>query len=435
MPQQTMKLKIILCLALVVSGGLAAFSASAADTNSLRIVVVPSKTDVRIREAFSLALRVENPTATNQSVRVMTCSWQDEWQSSNPKIPWGGAECSKNFAVDVEIPPGGAYTNKAQIFIYELTSDKELSFRMGFTPIGSKKTFWSDEIKLNLLPPDMLKQINQATNLLAGFQKSKSVDQLERALRTVEGMPFPGIDKTVEPAVARRAEAKMWLTLLAAIEQSIDTNYDVNNPTNWAAVNLIPPPTAEGMRYPSGVNPKDIKEPEIRAQYEAALKLNDEKIVRANFQTGVRNIELLAVLDVERFFSTYYTTSKEDQSEVENLLHQAKLSPERTQKLKALFEPTKPAGNGVDTNLTRQISGGQIKHVPLDFLADIPSLKDVSLKMSEAELLEIIRQQKLDYTHEIEHGDSIYSVHPKEYVVVIITFRQGHCGGIQRMRD
>jgi hypothetical protein len=120
---------------------------------------------------------------------------------------------------------------------------------------------------------------------------------------------------------------------------------------------------------------------------------------------------------------------------VENLLHQAKLSPERTQKLKALFEPTKPAGNGVDTNLTRQISGGQIKHVPLDFLADIPSLKDVSLKMSEAELLEIIRQQKLDYTHEIEHGDSIYSVHPKEYVVVIITFRQGHCGGIQRMRD
>jgi hypothetical protein len=95
---------------------------------------------------------------TNQTVRVMNCSWQDEWKSSNPKIPWGGAVCSKNFAVDVEIPPGGAYTNEARILIYDLIPDKELSFHMGFTPIGSGKTYWSDEVKLKILPPDVWRQ-------------------------------------------------------------------------------------------------------------------------------------------------------------------------------------------------------------------------------------------------------------------------------------
>jgi hypothetical protein len=121
----------------------------------LRIIVVPSKTEVRVREPFSLALRVENPTTTNQTVRVMNCSWQDEWTNSNPKISEMGWDCAKNFAVNVEIPPGGAYTNESQMLIYDLIPDKELSFRMGFTPIGSNKVFGSNEIKLRILPPDI----------------------------------------------------------------------------------------------------------------------------------------------------------------------------------------------------------------------------------------------------------------------------------------
>jgi hypothetical protein len=145
-----MKPKLILCLALVLSGGFV----NAADTNSLRVVIIPSKTEVRIKEPFSLALRVENPTQTNQTIRVMNCSWEDEWQSSNTNLPLGAWDCTKNFAVNVIIPPGGAYTNESSMLIYNLIPDKELSFRMGFTSIGSKETFWSNEVKLHILPPD-----------------------------------------------------------------------------------------------------------------------------------------------------------------------------------------------------------------------------------------------------------------------------------------
>jgi hypothetical protein len=75
------------------------------------------------------------------------------------------------------------------------------------------------------------------------------------------------------------------------------------------------------------------------------------------------------------------------------------------------------------------------KYSPLYFLADIPSLKNVSLSISEQELLNILRQQKIAYTKEIEKdGAIIYNIHPKEDVIVIFSFRKGHCSGIQRIR-
>lgn len=147
-----MKSKLILCLALVLSGGLATFSTRAADMNSIRVVVIPSKTEVRVTEKFKVALRVENPTTTNQTVRVMSCSWDEEWQTSNTNISWIGWDCTRNGAKNVEVPPGGAYTNELDMLIPEPISEKTLLYRMGFTPIESKQTFWSDGVKLTILP-------------------------------------------------------------------------------------------------------------------------------------------------------------------------------------------------------------------------------------------------------------------------------------------
>jgi hypothetical protein len=141
-----MKPKLILCLALVLCGGFA----NAADTNSLRVVVIPSKTEVHVKEKFNVALRVENLTTNNQTVRVMSCSWDEEWKTSNTNIAWLGWGCIKNNIHSVEISPGGAYTNELEMLIPEPISKKTLSFRMGFTPIDSKQTFWSDEVKLNV---------------------------------------------------------------------------------------------------------------------------------------------------------------------------------------------------------------------------------------------------------------------------------------------
>ena len=168
--------KLLLGLALVLSGGwLTALPANAADTNSLRVVVIPSKTEVRIKETFKVALRVENPTTTNQTVRVWSCSWNEEWQTSNTNISWLGWICTINYAVNVKIPPGGAYTNELEMLIPEPISEKTLSFRMGFTPVDSKKTFWSDAVIIGVAPQpatnkDLTKQI---PDILSECQKIK----------------------------------------------------------------------------------------------------------------------------------------------------------------------------------------------------------------------------------------------------------------------
>jgi hypothetical protein len=167
--------KLILCLALVWSGCLVAVSASAADTNALRIRVIPSTTEVRVKEKFKVALRVENPTTTNQTVRVMSCSWDEQWKSSNTNISWPGRICTINYAMNVAIPPGGAYTNELEMLIPEPTSEKRLSFRMGFTPIGSDKTSWSETVVIGVAPQlatnqDLTKQISA---ILTECQKIK----------------------------------------------------------------------------------------------------------------------------------------------------------------------------------------------------------------------------------------------------------------------
>ena len=143
-----MKPKIILCLALVLSGGFV----NAADTNSLRVIVIPSKTEIHVKETFKVALRVENLTTTSQTVRVWSCSWNQEWKTSNTNISWLGWDCTRNVTRNVEIPPGGAYTNELEMLIPEPISEKTLSFRMGFTPIDSNQTFWSDDVQLRIIP-------------------------------------------------------------------------------------------------------------------------------------------------------------------------------------------------------------------------------------------------------------------------------------------
>ncbi|HEX5397630.1 MAG TPA: hypothetical protein VFY06_01090 [Verrucomicrobiae bacterium] len=143
-----MKPKLLLCLALVLT---ILFVCEAQPV--LRVVIIPSTNNIRILEPFGLALRVENPTRTNQTIRVMSCSWYEEWQSSSTNITWIRWICTRNFATDVSIPAGGAYTNELKMLIPKPIPEKKLSFRMGFTSIGSARTLWSNEIKLHILPP------------------------------------------------------------------------------------------------------------------------------------------------------------------------------------------------------------------------------------------------------------------------------------------
>ena len=128
-------------------------AAEVANTNALRVLVKPSKTEVRINELFQVALRVENVSATNQYVRVMNCSWYQHWKTSNSNITWVSWICTVNSAVTVEIAPGGAYTNQLTMLVPEALSQDTLSFQMGFRPSTSRTPFGVRMLCLTSLSP------------------------------------------------------------------------------------------------------------------------------------------------------------------------------------------------------------------------------------------------------------------------------------------
>lgn len=167
---------LLACFASLLWSG---YSLSAADPATdapsgqrFQVTAEPAKTKVRLHEVFKVALRVVNVTETPQLIRVMNCSWPDHWRASNPQVMNHGWDCSKNFPVDETIAPGAAYAKELEVVVCtpaecqvavasnqrtnpalkNLVSAGPLSFKMGFTPIGSTQIYWSDEIKIEIVP-------------------------------------------------------------------------------------------------------------------------------------------------------------------------------------------------------------------------------------------------------------------------------------------
>jgi F5/8 type C domain len=89
---------------------------------------------------------------------------------------------------------------------------------------------WTSAAEIGVIPVgenvDLLTNpIYQAKALLSEFKKTKSIEQLEKAYVTVGNIPEPGVDQKVPIATARREKAKMCFSLLAVIDQNIDTNF------------------------------------------------------------------------------------------------------------------------------------------------------------------------------------------------------------------
>jgi hypothetical protein len=176
----------------------------------------------------------------------------------------------------------------------------------------------------------MENQIQQVAAALAEFEKTKSLERLESAIQTLDGLDLPQPSDTA----ARQRAGRLWLAVLEAIDRNLDPKFD---PKDVPAANVVPP-TFKGITYPSGVDPTAIPDPAARAEYEAALNKNKEKADRYRFQNKLRRLDSRATAAAQTFFKRFYTTSAADQKEFDELLEKARPSPARAQKLKAIFE-------------------------------------------------------------------------------------------------
>jgi RNA polymerase sigma factor (sigma-70 family) len=125
--------------------------------NTLTVTIKPKANRVRAKETFKVDLRVVNSSKATQSFQVMSCSWYEHWKSSNERVSWEGWDCAENIKYTVKLEPGEAYENTLPMLLAGEPQEK-VSFKMGFTPIGSKQTFWSNEVTLQVEPNDSSKK-------------------------------------------------------------------------------------------------------------------------------------------------------------------------------------------------------------------------------------------------------------------------------------
>jgi len=83
----------------------------------------------------------------------------------------------------------------------------------------------------------------------------------------------------------RRAKAGFWLHAWARLENQINRNFDFSD---RARLNVRPP---EETGLPAGIVPEGIRDPKLRAQYEAAIAANTKKGREWDRQSELRALD------------------------------------------------------------------------------------------------------------------------------------------------
>jgi len=126
-------------------------SVSKAD-ETFKIIVTPTKSRVHLNEYFDMHLQIRNETTTPQQINIMGGGWLFQWKASSPNVEFAPVLCSKDSTIAIKIAPGESYTRLMGLFtIVGPVNSSSLSFKMGFTSVGSRKTYWSDDVTMGIM--------------------------------------------------------------------------------------------------------------------------------------------------------------------------------------------------------------------------------------------------------------------------------------------
>ncbi len=178
----------------------------------------------------------------------------------------------------------------------------------------------------------MADRIEQAAVSLEEYSKSRDINVLEKAVEALEETDLWSIDPA-QRLQARRRLLLNWSRALVAIASVKELGFD---PDADAPSTRVPPPDG----YPPGVAPETIKDPQVRARYEASIADSEKK--KAHYRTQLLAAELdeRAVESAHRVVDRWYTKSAADQAEIEAVFQEANLSAAR--RAEVFNPPVKP---------------------------------------------------------------------------------------------
>ena len=120
----------------------------------LTVTIKPEKDRIRVNEPFEVDFLVVNSSKASQSFQVWSFS-DDQWKSSNERVSC--KEWVKQYMFNespqitkVKLAPGEVYKKTWVMLVLAGKPQEKVSFKISFTPRGSKQTFWSNEVTLQV---------------------------------------------------------------------------------------------------------------------------------------------------------------------------------------------------------------------------------------------------------------------------------------------
>ena len=111
---------------------------------------------------------------------------------------------------------------------------------------------------------------------LAAYDKGRTIAALRAA---ADAAALHDGETPADPAAAQamaRTRLADWIAILSRFKRDLDPDF---NPDDPPATSIVPPGEF-GNQYAPGVNPKDVKDPEMRRQYLIAIEQNRDKLRR-----------------------------------------------------------------------------------------------------------------------------------------------------------
>jgi hypothetical protein len=127
-----------------------------------------------------------------------------------------------------------------------------------------------------------------------------------------EDSPLGKMDESEKEQRTNRVT--LWLRAWQRLDNEIDSEFDFDDRPK---ASVAPPPGASAR---AGVAPEEIKDPMLRAEYEAAIRENARKAEAYNWQYELRQLEQTFTGDAEQYIVEVYTKPPYDTEELEQLL-------------------------------------------------------------------------------------------------------------------
>jgi hypothetical protein len=136
---------------LLVLAFLAVASVAAADPLEARIDSAPARTQAG--QPLGVRVRLVNTTRSHLHVAIMSCSWPDQWQSSDAELTVNGADCGKNIPTALDLAPGASDVRTLTLSSSPGATVGAHKLRLGFTPLDAKATTWTGWTSVEVQKP------------------------------------------------------------------------------------------------------------------------------------------------------------------------------------------------------------------------------------------------------------------------------------------